>query len=116
MENLKKLRKYKGYTQQNIADHLNIAKSTYSRYENGSIKLDPETIIKLSIFFDVASDFLLGIIDQPLSNKNLSFLRTLKSENDVGKIQEQFNVTIGGKEISEDELKILAEAIINMTK
>lgn len=52
-ENIKKLRKESGYTQQEIADLLNIDRSTYSYYEIGKIKPDVDTVVCLSQIFAV---------------------------------------------------------------
>ncbi len=50
---LKKLRKNSGYTQQQIAEALNIDRSTYAYYESGKTTPDINTIIKLSKIFNV---------------------------------------------------------------
>ena len=52
-ENIKRLRKESGYTQQEVADLLNIDRSTYSCYEIGKIKPDVDTMICLSQIFAV---------------------------------------------------------------
>lgn len=57
---LKKLRKDKRLTQDDMAEFLNISTATYSRYENGIHEPDVETLIKLADFFDVTIDYLLG--------------------------------------------------------
>lgn len=50
---LKRLRKNCGFSQQQVADSLNIDRSTYSYYEIGKTTPDVNTIIKLSKIFDV---------------------------------------------------------------
>lgn len=50
---LKKLRENSGYTQQQVADALNIDRSTYAYYETGKTTPDINTIIKLSKIFNV---------------------------------------------------------------
>lgn len=60
MKNLRKLRVEKGLKQEELADFLKIAKSTYSRYENDVRQPDNETLVKLANFFDVSVDYLLG--------------------------------------------------------
>ncbi|MGN1043866.1 MAG: helix-turn-helix domain-containing protein [Acutalibacteraceae bacterium] len=52
-ENIKKLRKESGYTQQEVANLLNIDRSTYSCYEIGKIKPDVDTVVCLSQIFAV---------------------------------------------------------------
>ena len=51
---LKKLRENCGYTQQQVADALNIERSNYTYYETGKTTPDISTIIKLSKIFNVS--------------------------------------------------------------
>lgn len=60
MERLKELRVEKGLTQQDLADYLDVSKATYSRYETGVRQPDYTTLLKLSTFFNVSTDYLLG--------------------------------------------------------
>lgn len=60
MNNLKLLRKEKRLTQQEIANVLNISQNTYSYWENGKVKIDNKSLEKLSNFFGVSIDYLLG--------------------------------------------------------
>ena len=57
---LRKLRESSGYTQQQVADSLNIDRSTYAYYESGKTKPDIDTIMKLSKIFNVHYTQLLG--------------------------------------------------------
>lgn len=50
---LKRLRENNGYTQQQVANALNIERSTYTYYETGKTTPDINTIIKLSKIFNV---------------------------------------------------------------
>lgn len=51
---LKKLRENCGFTQQQVADTLNIDRSTYAYYETGKTTPDINTIIKLAKIFNVS--------------------------------------------------------------
>jgi transcriptional regulator with XRE-family HTH domain len=57
---LRTLRVDQGLQSRDIANLLEIAKSTYSGYENGKSKPDYETLIKLANYYSVSIDFLLG--------------------------------------------------------
>ena len=50
---LEKLRENNGYTQRQVADALNIERSTYTYYETGKTTPDINTIIKLAKIFNV---------------------------------------------------------------
>lgn len=58
---LKDLRLEKEMTQQDVADILQINRVTYTQYEIDKREPDNEMIGKLSSFFDVSSDYLLGL-------------------------------------------------------
>lgn len=58
-ENLKVLRKRNNMTQQQIADKMKLGRVNYTRYENGSVRPDYETVIALADFYDVTVDDIL---------------------------------------------------------
>jgi transcriptional regulator with XRE-family HTH domain len=59
-ENLKRLRKIKKLTQQDVADYLNVVRQTYNHFETGRNEPDLNTLIKLANIFEVSLDFLSG--------------------------------------------------------
>ena len=60
---IKELREEKGLLQKDIAQFLNTSRQNISRWEIGIIEPDLETVVKLSRFFDVSADYLLGLED-----------------------------------------------------
>ena len=58
-EHLRKIRKEKGYTQQQMADILFISRSTYTYYETGKSEPSQEKLKKLCEVFDVDYNALL---------------------------------------------------------
>lgn len=63
MNRLKQLREEKGLLQSDLARYLNISIPAVGYYENGKRDMSPQTIIKLSDFFEVSTDYLLGKSD-----------------------------------------------------
>jgi len=57
---LKKIRTLKGLTQQAVADGIQCSATVYARYERCEREPSIEMLLKLSAFFDVAVDYLLG--------------------------------------------------------
>lgn len=55
---LKELRKSYNLTQEELATSLEISRVNYTRYENGKVRPDFETIIKIADFYDVSLDEL----------------------------------------------------------
>ncbi|EPR11943.1 helix-turn-helix domain-containing protein [Ruminiclostridium papyrosolvens] len=62
-EILKNLRYDIDLNQKELANKLNINPATYRNYENGNREPDFETLISISKFFNVSTDFLLGQSD-----------------------------------------------------
>lgn len=60
---LKELRKNRKLKQKDIAFALGISISCYGGYEQGYREPDLDTLRKLCLFFDVSSDYLLGLED-----------------------------------------------------
>lgn len=60
-DRLKELRNEKELLQKDIAKYLNISTSAYGYYEQGKRVPDSETIKLLANYFNVSTDYLLGI-------------------------------------------------------
>ena len=60
MNRLLLLREEKGISQESVAQLLNVSRQAYSRYERGERELGYPALLKLSQFFDVSVDYLLG--------------------------------------------------------
>lgn len=56
----KEARKACGLTQKEVAQSLNVTAATYSRYENGIIQPDSETLKRIAVLTKTSVDFLLG--------------------------------------------------------
>lgn len=57
---IQELRKYNGYTQQQVADAVNISRKTYVNYEAGIAEIKVETIKKLAVLYGIPSSVILG--------------------------------------------------------
>lgn len=57
---IRQARKYRGYSQEDIASLLDISRSSISLMENGERKLDSMELKKLAEFFNVSVDDLIG--------------------------------------------------------
>lgn len=67
MNNLKKLREERGITQLKLATDLNLVKSTICQYEKGNRDLGVTMLIKLSDYFNVSIDYLVGRTEQEVN-------------------------------------------------
>lgn len=66
-EIIKKLRKEKGITQEQLAKILGLQKSAIAKYENGRVKnIKRETIDAMAIYFGVKPSYILGETEEAL--------------------------------------------------
>lgn len=64
-QRLRQCRKQKGLSLKELANEFGISHSTLSKYETGSRRPDPETLIMLAKYFNVSTDYLLGLSPTP---------------------------------------------------
>lgn len=57
---LRELRKQHKLTQQAVADHLQIHRTTYTKYETDHVTPDQQGLVQLAALFQVSVDYLLG--------------------------------------------------------
>lgn len=60
---LRDTRLEKGIDQKTLAKALNTSQTNVSRWENDKFQPDIETIIAIAKFFNVTTDYLLGLTD-----------------------------------------------------
>jgi len=70
-ENLKKLRRKKGNTLENLADYLNISFQAISKWERGECYPDITLLPKIASYYNVSVDYLLGVGEIPKEEVNL---------------------------------------------
>lgn len=62
---LKDIREDNDITQKTLSEYLNIRQNTYSQYETGQRQIPIEILIKLAVYFDTSTDYILGLTDIP---------------------------------------------------
>ena len=60
-EIIRNLRENHEYKQETIAKYLGVVQQTYSNYEKGHTSLPLDYLVKLTKFYTVSADFLLGL-------------------------------------------------------
>jgi transcriptional regulator with XRE-family HTH domain len=60
-ERIKKARTDAGYSQQQVADEIEVSQSRIAKIESGRQEPDVETLGKLAEFYSVSVDWLLGL-------------------------------------------------------
>lgn len=64
-DKIKALRKKSKITQAELSDSINIGQSTLANFENGKRTIPIDIIIQLAQFFNVSTDYLLGLSTSP---------------------------------------------------
>ena len=98
------IRKEKKLTQQDMANELNIARSTYSDIEHRKMKLNTEDFIKICNFFNISPSFVNNDTDKiniTVTKEEANQLKNIKkiidkinNQIDYASINNQ-NITIG---------------------
>lgn len=60
---IRELREDNDLLQKNLAEYLNCSQVAYSRYELGTRDIPTEVLIALSKFYNVSTDYILGLKD-----------------------------------------------------
>lgn len=60
VKNLRKLRTFRGISQQQLADVIGTSQQSINKYENHSVEPDIQALIKLADFFETTIDYLVG--------------------------------------------------------
>lgn len=93
-ENLKRARKVKGISQEEMAVKLNVVRQTVSKWENGLSVPDAEMLLKISVLLEVPVSDLLGIepkhhTDEDLAQELVRRNRELASRDQERKLAVQ---------------------------
>ncbi|MBR2715325.1 MAG: helix-turn-helix transcriptional regulator [Ruminococcus sp.] len=104
-ERLQELRKDHKISQADFAKILGVSHYTVSSYECNRSDPDDKSKILIAKLFDVSIDYLLGLIDEPLSfNRNLNIisLPTSFDETDYEEVKNYINYLSYKKEQKKD--------------
>ena len=64
LQNLRKIRMERKYSQEDIAEVLETTQQHYSKYEIGEHEIPVRHIITLCKFYNISSDWLLGLKEE----------------------------------------------------
>ena len=118
---IKELRAQKDVTQKELADFIGLTPKMISFYEKEERFPPHDIILKLSDFFDVSTDYLLGKsnVRDIKSNDNLIVIK--ENEKDVeelleetmSQILDQKGLMLNGQIVDDNDLVLLRNAIRN---
>lgn len=61
---LRDLREDNDISQKMLAEYLHIKQNTYSQYETGNREIPIDLLIKVALYFDTSTDYLLELTDE----------------------------------------------------
>lgn len=64
-DRIKSLREAQGLSQRDVAERLQISESQVYRYEKDEIEPRADVVVKFASYFNVSTDYLLGVSDEP---------------------------------------------------
>ena len=75
-----KLRKENGWSQEELAEKLDVSRQAISRWENGTALPDAQNVLQISKLFHVTTDYLLN--DDYESDSDIPLVRTATQETE----------------------------------
>lgn len=63
--NIRALREDRDLTQKQLSEYLHCSQQVYSNYELGQRDIPTDILIRLSNFYRVSTDYILGLTDNP---------------------------------------------------
>ena len=67
-QRIRDLREDADLSQTEMGKIINLPQRTYAYYESGQRTIPPEILIKLSEYYNVSVDYILGLTDNPKKN------------------------------------------------
>lgn len=101
---LQKLRKEKGYSQEQLADLLGISRQAVSKWERGEASPDTDNLIELAKLYNMSIDVLLGFKEEEPKQENKESISITPSSIDI--IDEEDHVHIDTHGIIINEKKV----------
>ena len=68
-QRIRDLREDRDLNQKHLAEYLNCSQQVYSNYELGQRDIPTDVLIRLSQFYQVSTDYILGLTNNPKQYK-----------------------------------------------
>ena len=68
-QRIRDLREDRDLKQRHLAEYLSCSQQVYSNYELGQRDIPTDVLIRLSNFYQVSVDYILGLTNNPRRNK-----------------------------------------------
>jgi len=108
---LAKLRKERNLSQAELAQNFKIAQNTLSQWETGKRDIDLEAMISMAKYFNVSTDYFLGLTNDRHNIKSTGF-----NQDETSLIKKYRTLDEYGKERILSALALESKQIINKSK
>lgn len=108
-ENIKRLRRERGITQETLADAMNISCPAISKWERGETFPDITMVLPLAAYFGVSTDELLGLDAAKNEQKIQDYLDEYHRLGALGKEHEKFDLMMRAHEEFPQDWRITEE-------
>ena len=88
-EKIINLRKSRGWSQEELAERLNVSRQSVSKWESGVSNPDLDKIVAMSTLFGVSTDYLLKDATTEQSEPIRDFIREDEDEEDEKNVEEE---------------------------
>lgn len=101
-EILNELRVSKGVTQEEVANAIGVAKSTFAKYDRGEREPNFATLVKIAQYFETTTDYLLGLsqVAHPIKTRQMAVdipvnFALTSTEDEIMQIAQDFLSALG---------------------
>ncbi len=108
-ENIKRLRRERGITQETLADAMNVSCPAVSKWERGETFPDITMVLPLAAYFGVSADELLGLDAAKNEQKIRDYLDEYHRLGAQGKVFEKFDLMVRAHEEFPHDWRITEE-------
>ena len=113
MERLRQLRQEKNLLQKDVAQAINVGRTTYVKYENGDSEPSMNILVKLANFFEVSTDYILGKTNNrnekieiknifPITKKKIPLLGEIACGQPIFASEDRESYVMAGTDINAD--------------
>lgn len=114
--NIRRLRRMRGLTQEELAEILNVTPQSVSRWETGEVFPDLMTLAGAANFFRVSLDELTGMDRIRSDERPGDVIRRAGTERASGRLDEAEAILRGGLKLYPNNLGIMSELALTLTR
>lgn len=108
-ENIKRIRKQKGITQETLAERMHVSAAAVSKWERNEALPDISMLLPLASYFDISTDELLGLDAAKTEERIREIINEKKRLSALGKAHEAFDLIMRAYQEFPNDWRIIEE-------